>query len=75
MEYYSAVKRNRVGSLIETWMDLEPVTKNEARKRKISVYQHIYGGSKNLVQKNLFAGWNRDADTGNKCMNPKGGMN
>ena len=56
-------------------MDLEPVTKSEARKRKISVYQHIYEGSKNLVQKNLFAGWNRDADTGNKCMNPKGGMN
>ena len=56
MEYYSVVKRNRVGSLIETWMDLESVTKSDVRKRKINMYQHIYGESKKLVQKNLFAG-------------------
>ena len=23
MEYYSAIKRNKIGSLLETWMDLE----------------------------------------------------
>ena len=37
-------------------MDLESVTKSEVRKRKINIYQHIYGESKKLVQKNLFAG-------------------
>ena len=46
MEYYSVVKRNRVGSLIETWMDLESVTKSDVRKRKINMYQHIFGESK-----------------------------
>ena len=25
MEYYSAIKRNDIGSLVETWMDLETV--------------------------------------------------
>ena len=25
MEYYSAIKRNEIGLLIETWMDLETV--------------------------------------------------
>ena len=55
MEYYSAAKRNRVGSLIETWMDLESITNSEVRKRKINIGQHICGESKKLVQKNLFA--------------------
>ena len=25
MEYYSAIKRNKTGSFIETWMDLESI--------------------------------------------------
>ena len=25
MEYYSAIKRNKIGSFVETWMDLETV--------------------------------------------------
>ena len=25
MEYYSAIKRNEIGSFVETWMDLETV--------------------------------------------------
>ena len=25
MEYYSAIKRNEIGSFVETWMDLESV--------------------------------------------------
>ena len=25
MEYYSAIKRNEIGSFVEMWMDLEPV--------------------------------------------------
>ena len=25
VEYYSAIKRNEVGSIVETWMDLETV--------------------------------------------------
>ena len=29
MEYYSAIKRNEIGSFVETWMDLETVTHSE----------------------------------------------
>ena len=29
MEYYSAIKRNEIGSFVEMWMDLETVTQSE----------------------------------------------
>ena len=29
MEYYSAIKRNEIGSLVEMWMDLETVIPND----------------------------------------------
>ena len=29
MEYYSALKRNEIGSCVETWMDLETVIQSE----------------------------------------------
>ena len=29
MEYYSALKRNEIGSFVETWMDLETVIQSE----------------------------------------------
>ena len=37
MEYYSVIKRNEIGSLVETWMDLETVIQNEVRKRKTNI--------------------------------------
>ena len=37
MEYYSAIKRNEIGSFVETWMDLETVIQNEVRKRKTNI--------------------------------------
>ena len=39
MEYYSAIKRNEIGSFAETWMDLETVIQSEVkseRKKQIS---------------------------------------
>ena len=36
MEYYSAIKRNEIGSFAEMWMDLEFVIQSEFRKRKPS---------------------------------------
>ena len=32
--YYSAIKRNEIESLVETWMDLESIIQSEVRKRK-----------------------------------------
>ena len=37
MEYYSAIKRNGIGSFVETWMDLETVIQSEVRKRKTNI--------------------------------------
>ena len=37
MEYYSAIKRNKIGSFVETWMGLETVIQSEVRKRKTNI--------------------------------------
>ena len=35
MEYYSAIKRNEIGSFVETWMDLgTPIQSEVSRKEK-----------------------------------------
>ena len=46
MEYYSAIKRNEIGSFIETWMDLETVIQSEVsqkEKNKYRILTHICG--------------------------------
>ena len=46
MEYYSAIKRNEIGSFVETWMDLETVIQSEVSLKEKSKYHmltHIYG--------------------------------
>ena len=45
MEYYSAIKRKEIGSLVETWMDLETVIQSEVTQREKNKYHiltHIY---------------------------------
>ena len=37
MEYYSAIKRNKIEPFVETWMDLETVIQSEVRKRKTNI--------------------------------------
>ena len=44
MEYYSAIKRNEIGSLVETWMDLETVIQSKVsqkEKNKYPILTHI----------------------------------
>ena len=58
MEYYSAIKRNKIGSFVETWMDLETVIQSEVRqkeKTKYCILTHLCGTRK-MVQMNRFAG-------------------
>ena len=46
MEYYSAIKRNEIESIVETWMDLETVIQSEVshkEKNKYRVLTRIYG--------------------------------
>ena len=33
MEYYSAIKRNKTGSFVDMWMDLEMVIQSEAGQK------------------------------------------
>ena len=44
MEYYSAIKRNKIGSFIEMWMDVETVIQSEVsqkEKNKYRILMHI----------------------------------
>ena len=46
MEYYSAIKRNEIGSFVEAWMDLETVIQSEVSQKEKSKYRiltHICG--------------------------------
>ena len=39
MEYYSAVKKNEIGSFVETWMDLEIVIQSEVSQKEKNKYR------------------------------------
>ena len=49
MEYYSAIKKNEIGSFVEMWMNLETVIHSkvsEKEKNKYRVLTHINGNMK-----------------------------
>ena len=57
MEYYSAIKRNGIGSFVETWMDLETVIQSEVsqkKKNKYRILMHICGIQKNGTDESVF---------------------
>ena len=46
MDYYSAIKRNEIGSFVDMWMDLETVIQSEVsqkEKNKYRISTHIGG--------------------------------
>ena len=45
MEYYSAIKRNEIGSFVEMWMNLETVIQNEVSQKETDkcILMHICG--------------------------------
>ena len=58
MEYYSAIKRNKIVSFVEMWMDLETVIQSEVsqkEKNKYSILMHICGTEQNGID-DQFAG-------------------
>ena len=62
MEYYSAMKRNEIESVIVMWMNLQVVIQSEVsqkEKNKHCMLTHMYESQK-MVLMNLFAGKNRD---------------
>ena len=38
MEYYSAIKKNEIGSFAETWMDLETVIQSEVSQKEKQIW-------------------------------------
>ena len=69
MKYYSAFKRDEIGSFVEMWMDLQTATQNEVkseREKQIScINAHVWNLEK--WHNDLFQG-NRDTDVGSKCV-------
>ena len=52
MEYYSAIKRNTVESVLISWMNLEPIIQSEVsqkEKYKYHILTHIYGIQKDGI--------------------------
>ena len=46
MEYYSAIKKNAIESVLMRWMKLEPIIQSEVsqkEKQQYSLLKHIYG--------------------------------
>ena len=46
MEYYSAIKKNTLESVLMGWMKLEPIIQSEVsqkEKHKYNILTHIYG--------------------------------
>ena len=46
IKYYSAIKRNEIGSFVEMWMDLESVIQSEVSQKEENKYHiltHICG--------------------------------
>ena len=41
MEYYSAIKRNEIGSFVESWMDLECIILSEVSQTEKDKYHMI----------------------------------
>ena len=58
MEYYSAIKRNKIELFVVRWMDLESVLQSEVsqkKKNKYHVLTYIWN-LKKMILKNLGAG-------------------
>ena len=58
MEYYSAIKRNKIVPFAEIWIDLETVIQGEVsqkEKNKYHTYYCLYVEPRKMVQMNLSA--------------------
>ena len=55
MEYYLAIKKNKIVPFTATWKDLEIIILSEVREWKASILgYHLYVESKKRIKMNLF---------------------
>ena len=70
-KYYSTIKRNKIGSFAEIWIDLETVIQSKVSRKEKNKYMLMYlcvcieSESRKMVQMSLLMGRNRDADKEN----------
>ena len=57
MEYYSAIKKNSLESVLMTWMKLEPIKQSEVSQKDKHQYNilHIYMEFRKMVMITLYA--------------------
>ena len=53
MEYYSAIKKNKIGSFVETWMDLETVIQSEVKSEREKYHKSMKLNKLQLNNMNL----------------------
>ena len=46
MQYFSAIKRNEIGSFVEMWMDLENIILSEISQSEKDTVYHLHVESK-----------------------------
>ena len=74
-EYYSAIKKNEIGSFAELWMDLETVIHSEVsqkEKNKYRILMHICGIWKNGTHDLICKAAIETQTVENECMDTKG---
>ena len=72
MEYYSAIKKNALESVLMRWMILEPIIQREVsqkEKHQYSILTHIYMEFRKMVTMTLYE---RDTDVKNRLLHSVG---
>ena len=73
-EYYSARKRNEIGTFAEKQIDLESVVQSEvSQKNKYCILMQICGIQEKMLEMNYLQGRKRDADEENGHVDTVGG--
>ena len=71
VEYYSAIKRKKLGCFSETWMDLEMVIQSDISQKE-NIKKYIWNQEK-WCRWSYLQNRNRDMDLENKHMHSKEG--
>ena len=68
MQYYSAIKRNEIGSFVVTWMDIDTILQSELSQKEKDMWR-----LKNQYRWSYLESRNRDIDIENKHMDIREG--
>ena len=74
MEYYSAIKKNKILPFAATWLDLECLTLSEisqTEEDKYSMISHVCGISK-IIQMNVHAKQKQTQETNSQLLKGRG---